>query len=82
MMGIGVECLAVGRENELKRSFVDLKTATRVKSVKEGIMRGEGDIGIEYEINERTGAYAKATLGIGSYSNIEGNIGFKYAFGR
>jgi outer membrane autotransporter protein len=81
-MGIGIECLALGRENELKSSFGAEGTDMKIKSVEEGIIRGEGEIGIEYEVNEEVGIYAKATGGIGSYSDIGGNIGFKYAFGR
>jgi predicted outer membrane repeat protein len=81
-IGVGVECCAIGRENEIKGTVVKTGEEFRIKSVKEGVIRGEGEIGIEYELNGRTGIYAKALGGVGSYSDIGGNIGVRYVFGR
>jgi outer membrane autotransporter protein len=81
-IGVGIECIVVGREKELESTFVGLKDTFKIKSVKEGIIRGEVELGLDYEVSERTGVYAKVTGGVGSYSNIGGNVGLKYAFGR
>jgi hypothetical protein len=38
---------------------------------------------VEYGITEKTGLYVDGRLGIGSgYSDIGGNIGIRYVFGR
>jgi hypothetical protein len=68
-VGAGIECLALGREKELKCKFDKEETERKIKSVKEGVVRGELELGLEYEVNERTGVYAKVTGGVGSYND-------------
>ena len=81
-IGGGIECCAMGRYNEIKSVIIGEKEEFKARSVEEGIIKGEGNVRVEYEMTKQVGAYIDGRIGIGSgYNDISGNVGVRYTFG-
>jgi hypothetical protein len=79
--GAGVECCAAGRYNEIKAVFLDTKEEFKSRSAGEGLLKGEGNIKVEYNITDKAGAYIDGRLGAGNgYNDIRCRVGIRYAF--
>ncbi|MDR3275296.1 MAG: autotransporter outer membrane beta-barrel domain-containing protein, partial [Endomicrobium sp.] len=80
-MSVGVESILTGRRAEIESKFVDTEEVFKSRSVEEGALAGEVDLGAGYNISDSIEIYANGRAEAGSKRrSLYGNIGVRYSF--